>query len=78
MREPVFATLPSGNLAEIKTVIEVPEKLLAPLDENTPIGTVRATIDDKTVAEAKLYAAVSIPEGSFLQTTWDEILLFFE
>ncbi len=78
VREPVFATVPSGNLAEIKTVIEIPERLLAPLDENTPIGTVTARIDDKTVAEAKLYSAKTIPEGSFLQTTWDEILLYFE
>lgn len=78
VREPVFATLPSGNLAEVKTVIDVPERLIAPLDENTPLGTVTATIDGKTVAEAKLYSATSIPEGSFLQTTWDEILLYFE
>jgi D-alanyl-D-alanine carboxypeptidase len=52
--------------------------LLAPLDKNTPVGSVTATIDGKTVAEAKLYSATSIPEGSFLQTTWDEILLYFE
>jgi len=78
VRDPVFATVPSGNLAEIKTVIDVPAKLMAPIDENTPIGTVVAKIDDNVVAEAPLYGAKAIPEGSFLQTTWDEVLLFFE
>lgn len=78
VRETVFATVPSGNLAEIKTVIEVPERLIAPLDENVPVGKVIATIDDNTVGEANLYSVRTIPEGSFLQTTWDEILLYFE
>lgn len=78
VRDPVFATVPSGNLAEVKTVIDIPAKLMAPLDENVPIGTVTATIDGTTVAEAKLFAAQSVPEGGFLDTTWDEILLFFE
>ena len=78
VRETVFATVPSGNLAEIQTVMEIPERLIAPLDENMPVGKVIAKIDDNTVGEANLYSARTIPEGSFLQTTWDEILLFFE
>jgi len=78
VRDAVFATIPSGNLAEIKTVIQVPERLIAPLDENVPVGKVVAEIDGNTVGEANLYSVKTIPEGSFLQTTWDEILLYFE
>ena len=78
VREPVFATVPSGSLAKIETIIDTPEQLMAPIDENSPIGSVKAEIDGKTVAEATLYSAKSVPEGSFFQTTWDEILLFFE
>ena len=78
VREPVFATVPSGSLAKIETVVDSPAQLMAPIDESSPIGSVKAEIDGKTVAEAKLYSAKSVPEGGFFQTTWDEILLFFE
>ena len=74
----VYATLPRGALDQVTWEIRTPGKLIAPLSVDDAVGVVQAKIDSDIVAEANLYSAQAIDSGSLLQTTWDEVLLWFE
>ena len=74
----VYATLPRGALDQVTWEIRTPGKLIAPLSVDDAVGVVQAKIDSDIVAEANLYSAQAIDSGSLLQTTWDELLLWFE
>jgi len=74
----VYATLPRGALDQVTWEIRIPGKLIAPLSVDDALGVVQAKIDSDIVAEANLYSAQAIDSGSLLQTTWDELLLWFE
>jgi len=74
----VYATLPRGALDQVTWEIRTPGKLIAPLSADDAVGVVQAKIDSDIVAEANLYSAQAIDSGSLLQTTWDELLLWFE
>jgi D-alanyl-D-alanine carboxypeptidase (penicillin-binding protein 5/6) len=78
VHEPVYITIPRGSQDQVETSIVLPDQLIAPLDTNKAVGQVRATVDNETVAETDIYSAEAIAEGSLLQTTWDEILLWLE
>ena len=52
--------------------------LTAPLTPDVSVGSVTATIGSQAVAAADLFSARTVAEGSLLQTTWDEVLLWFE
>jgi D-alanyl-D-alanine carboxypeptidase (penicillin-binding protein 5/6) len=78
VREPVYATVPRGNLNDVEAVTEIPGKLIAPLLADNAVGTVLARSGNETVAEANLYSSRTIDEGSLLQSAWDEVLLWFE
>jgi D-alanyl-D-alanine carboxypeptidase (penicillin-binding protein 5/6) len=76
--EPVYATIPRGALENVETSIRIVGRLEAPLNTSSPVGRAIASIDGSTVTEADIYSAKTIAEGSLLQTTWDELLLWFE
>jgi D-alanyl-D-alanine carboxypeptidase (penicillin-binding protein 5/6) len=75
---PVYATVPRGALDQLTTEISIPGKLVAPIWADEPVGMVRALIGSDILREAKLYSAQPVESGSLLQTTWDEVLLWFE
>lgn len=78
VKDAVYITIPRGSQDQIETSIVLPDQLVAPLDTDKAVGQVRAVVGTETVAEQNIYSAEAIPEGSLLQTTWDEILLWFE
>jgi D-alanyl-D-alanine carboxypeptidase (penicillin-binding protein 5/6) len=76
--KPVYITIPRGSLNQVETSVSIPDKLIAPLHTNEAVGEVRAVVGADTVARHKVYSAAKVAEGSLLQTTWDEVLLWFE
>jgi D-alanyl-D-alanine carboxypeptidase (penicillin-binding protein 5/6) len=78
VKEAVYITVPRGAQGEIETSIVLPDQLIAPLDIDTAVGQVRAVVGSEIVSEQAIYSAEAIPEGSLMQTTWDEILLWLE
>lgn len=54
-----------GNNVEIKTSIDLPESVTAPIKENQKLGTLTYSIDGKTVKTCDITAADSVEEVSF-------------
>ena len=78
VREPVFVTVPRGQVDKLATEVELPDRLIAPLSSSSPVGEVRAKLGIDTVVAVPVYSAVDVPEGGLLDAAWDELLLWFE
>lgn len=78
LEQPLLVSTPRGRYAELKPLMDVPKRLIAPVKAGTPIGTVRVMLDDKTVIEAPLVAIESVPEGGFFKRLWHEFLMWWE
>ena len=78
VREPVFVTLPRGQLDNLETEIELPDRLTAPLSSSIPIGEVRAKLGIDTIVSVPIYSAADVPEAGLLDAAWDELLLWFD
>jgi D-alanyl-D-alanine carboxypeptidase (penicillin-binding protein 5/6) len=74
----VYVTIPKGTADQLETRIEIPDQVIAPVSQETPIARATTIVGGETVAAADLYSAITVPEGSLMQTTWDEVLLWFE
>ncbi|MEJ2140238.1 MAG: hypothetical protein P8Y61_12465 [Gammaproteobacteria bacterium] len=78
VRDAVYVTVPRGSIEQLETSVKIPGKLIAPVSTGEPVGRVVAFVNNEQLTEAGIYSSKSIPAGSFVQTTWDEVLLWFE
>ena len=74
----LIISVPRGRYAELKSTMEVPETVLAPIAKGQAIGKVRVTLDGKTLAERPLVALAAVPEAGFFGRMWDEFWLWWE
>jgi D-alanyl-D-alanine carboxypeptidase (penicillin-binding protein 5/6) len=51
--------------------------LLAPLAAGQKVGTMKVTLDDKTVEEFPVVALQDVPAAGFFGRTWDSIRLLW-
>ena len=78
VKDPVYVTIAKGTGDQLETSVNTPAKLMAPILQTTAIAQATASVGGETVATTDLYSSIEVPEGSFMQTSWDEVLLWFE
>ncbi len=78
LRSDLYVTIPRGKYGQLEAQVEVPDRLIAPVDRSTRLGTVRVQLDEQIVAEANLFALSAIDEGTLWQIAKDSVLLWFE
>ncbi|MGI9343673.1 MAG: D-alanyl-D-alanine carboxypeptidase family protein [Gammaproteobacteria bacterium] len=78
LQNDLYVTIPRGSYGQLESKVELMERLIAPVDRSTRLGTVQVRLDQQTVAEANLFALNSIDEGTLWQIAKDSILLWFE
>ncbi len=71
-------SVPRGRYAELKSTMEVPKSIIAPIAKGQAIGKVRVTLDGKTLAERPLVALAAVPEAGFFGRIWDEFWMWWE
>jgi D-alanyl-D-alanine carboxypeptidase (penicillin-binding protein 5/6) len=69
--------LPRGQADRVEYAIELAPKLFAPLTKVDRVGSLRATIDGKVIAEAPLQPIADVPAGNIFRRIWDTILSWF-
>ena len=74
----VFITLPKGNAAKMKPQLERKDPLVAPINENTKVGTLKMMIDGKAVAELPVLALEQVNQASIFGRAWDSIRLMMK
>ncbi len=78
LQSDLYVTIPRGSYNQLESTVELPSRLIAPLDRSTRLGSVKVQLDQQTVAEANLFALNSINKGTLWQIAKDSILLWFE
>ena len=77
VKEPVHVTIPRGRYQDLKISSNISSQIIAPVNQETALGTIDITLDGVTIASAKLYPAVSIAEAGFFKRSMDGIKLWF-
>jgi D-alanyl-D-alanine carboxypeptidase (penicillin-binding protein 5/6) len=70
-------TMPRGRADKVEYAVELAPKVFAPLTRSDRVGTLRATIDGKLVAEAPIHPLADVPKGNIFRRIWDTILSWF-
>lgn len=73
----LFLTLPRDQFAKLKATLATTQPLLAPLAAGQKVGTMKVTLDDKTVDEFPVVALQDVPAAGFFGRTWDSIRLLW-
>ncbi|MGZ8261331.1 MAG: D-alanyl-D-alanine carboxypeptidase family protein [Methylotenera sp.] len=74
----VFITLPKGEYANVKAVISTTQPLIAPIKKGQAIGSVKFTLNGKTIDERPLVAAKSIEVAGIFGRAMDSIKLLLQ
>lgn len=75
--EPLVVSLPRGRYPQMKSTMDVPKQLAAPIAKGQKIGTVKVTLDGKVIATAPLVALEAVEQGGFFKRLWDEIRMWW-
>ena len=68
-------TVPKGQADKIKGDLVTRAPLLAPIAAGQRVGSLRVSLDGKSVGEYPVFALESIPEAGFLTRAWDTLRL---
>lgn len=69
--------IPQGQEERVRLSVELIEPFEAPLDQGTPVGTLRATLDTHVLGEKPLVALQTVESGGFIRWITDGIRLSF-
>jgi D-alanyl-D-alanine carboxypeptidase (penicillin-binding protein 5/6) len=74
----IFVTLPKGTAAKMKPQLERKDPLVAPINENSRVGTLKMMIDGKAVAELPVLALEQVNQASIFGRAWDSMRLWLK
>jgi len=74
----VFVTVPKGVAEKIKPVLERTDPLIAPINQNSKVGTMKITVDGKVLTELPVLALEEANQASIFGRIWDSMRLFFK
>ncbi|MEO5935139.1 MAG: D-alanyl-D-alanine carboxypeptidase, partial [Duganella sp.] len=72
----VMVTVPKGVAAKMKPVLERKDPLVAPLPQNTRVGSLKMMVDGKPLLELPVVALENVDEASIFGRAWDSIRLW--
>jgi len=75
---PMLVTLPRGRYPQLKSTMDLPKTLVAPIRKGQQIGTVKLTLDGKPIAQRPLIALDAVEQAGFFKRLWHELLMWWE
>lgn len=76
--EPLWLAVPRGRGAEVKSVAERIDPLVAPLSQGQRVGTLQLTLDGKVLQTAPLMALQDVERAGFFGRMTDTVKRWFE
>ncbi|WP_423680621.1 MULTISPECIES: D-alanyl-D-alanine carboxypeptidase family protein [unclassified Undibacterium] len=74
----LYVTLPKGSAAKLKPALERKDPLVAPIAQNSKVGTVKMMLDGKAIAEFPVLALEKVDQASIFGRAWDSVRLMFK
>lgn len=78
VKDNFYVTVPKGSYDQLEAAVDVPARLMAPLDPSQQLGQIRVVLDEQTMASADLYTLTDVETGNLWQRSRDTVLLWFE
>lgn len=75
---PIYVSVPKGDAAKVKTQIVRSDPLLAPIEANAKVATLKVSIDNEAIADIPLVALEAVPQAGFLGRAWDQLRLWLK
>ena len=76
--QPIIITVPMGSASKIKTQVVRPDPLVAPVAKSQPLGSLKVTVGEQTVADIPLIALEAVEQAGLLGRAWDSIRLWIK
>ena len=76
--EDVVVTLPRGRYADLKASMDLPARLIAPLQKGEVVGKLKVQLDERTLVDRPIVVLEDTLEGGFLKRMYDGVMLWFE
>ncbi len=76
--EDVLVTFPRGRYGDLKASLELPSRLVAPVEKGKAVGTLKVQFDGKALVHSPLVALVDGPEGGFFKRFSDGIWMWIK
>ncbi|MEO8839911.1 MAG: D-alanyl-D-alanine carboxypeptidase family protein [Herbaspirillum sp.] len=74
----IYVTVPRGSAEKMKPVLVRRDPLVAPVAQNSQVGTVKMVADGKTLAEFPLLALEQVNQASIFGRAWDSVRLWIK
>ncbi|MEO6421293.1 MAG: D-alanyl-D-alanine carboxypeptidase family protein [Candidatus Nitrotoga sp.] len=72
-RSDLFLSIPTGQLAQLKVIMQTQQPLIAPIAGGQKIGILKITLAGKPYADYKLVALEPVPLANVFSRGWDSI-----
>jgi D-alanyl-D-alanine carboxypeptidase (penicillin-binding protein 5/6) len=72
----IYVTVPKGVAEKMKPVLERKDPLVAPIAQNSNVGTLKMMIDGKPLTELPLVALEQVNQASIFGRAWDSVRLW--
>ncbi len=73
-----YVTIPKGMADKLKPVLERKDPLIAPIAENSKVGTLKMMLDGKPLVELPMVALEPVTQASVFGRAWDSMRLLFK
>lgn len=74
----VYVTVPKGVAGKIKPVLERKDPLVAPINQNSTIGTLKLMVDGAPLSELPVVALEQVNQASIFGRAWDSVRLWMK
>lgn len=78
VKDDLFITIPRGQYESLAAEMDLESELIAPLEKERPVGTVRVSLNGDSLAELPLVVLEDIGEAGFFARLKDEITLWLQ
>ena len=76
--EDIFVTVPKGTADKLKPVLERKDPLIAPIAQNSRVGTLKIMADGRVVAELPVLSLEQVGEAGMFGRAWDAVRLWMQ
>lgn len=74
----IYVTVPKGIADKMKPVLERKDPLVAPVQQNSKVGTLKMLIDGKPLTELPVLALEQVNQASIFGRAWDSVRLWMK
>ncbi len=72
----IHVSLPKGQAGNVKSQLDRKDPLVAPIQAGDRVGTLKLSVDGRSIGEYPVVALDTVPQAGFLKRAWDAMRLW--